>query len=249
MSQYYKGRRTRNLFNPNALAPFKVSRSKLDLFVNCPRCFYIDRRLGVGQPPGFPFNINSAIDHLLKKEFDVYRLSGKPHPLMLQAGVDAIPCQHDQLDDWRENFKGVQVYHEKTNLLIFGAIDDLWVTADDTHFVVDYKATSKDGTVTIDAPWQDAYKRQIEVYQWLLRGNGLTMSDTGYFVYCNGDRGADKFDSHLDFEISVLPYVGSDDWVERCIVDAHDCLISDELPPATPDCDYCTYYAAVTDVV
>ena len=25
--------------------------------MSCQQCFYIDRRLGVGQPPGFPFNV------------------------------------------------------------------------------------------------------------------------------------------------------------------------------------------------
>ena len=249
MSQYYKGKRTSNLFDPQSIKPFKLSRSKLDMFKKCPRCFYIDRRLGVGQPPGFPFNINSAIDHLLKKEFDEYRQAGQIHPMMRSAGVDAIPCQHEQLDQWRENFKGVQVHHKKTNLLITGAIDDLWITPEHEHLVVDYKATSKDQPVTIDAPWQDAYKRQMEIYQWLLRGNGLVVSDRGYFVYCNGRRGDSRFDGRLDFDISVIPYDGADTWVDECIIDAHACLISDKIPPMTSECDYCLYYSVVTDAV
>ena len=48
---------------------YKLSRSKVDFFLNCPRCFYMDRRLGIVQPPGFPFNLNSAVDNLLKNEF------------------------------------------------------------------------------------------------------------------------------------------------------------------------------------
>ena len=40
---------------------YKLSRSKVDFFLNCSRCFYMDRRLGIGQPPGFPFNLNSAV--------------------------------------------------------------------------------------------------------------------------------------------------------------------------------------------
>ena len=66
MSEYYNSKRTRNLFDPNSEKPFKLSRSKIDLFWECPRCFYFDRRLGVGRPPGFPFALNSAVDHLLK---------------------------------------------------------------------------------------------------------------------------------------------------------------------------------------
>ena len=249
MSKYYKGKRTRNIFKPGEEKPFKLSRSKLDLFVTCPRCFYIDRRLGVGTPPGFPFNINTAIDHLLKKEFDEYRESGEPHPLMRDAGIDAVPCAHEKLDVWRENFKGVQVQHEATNLSIAGAIDDLWVTPSGQHIVVDYKATSKDGVVSLDAPWQGQYKRQMEIYQWLLRGNGLEVSNTGYFVYCNGRRSEPRFNHRMEFDISVLPYVGNDSWVESCIAEAHACLVSDDIPTATWNCDYCTYYSAVTDVL
>ena len=249
MSKYYKGKRTRNIFKPGEEKPFKLSRSKLDLFVTCPRCFYIDRRLGVGTPPGFPFNINTAIDHLLKKEFDEYRESGEPHPLMRDAGFDAVPCAHEKLDVWRENFKGVQVQHEATNLSIAGAIDDLWVTPSGQHIVVDYKATSKDSVVSLDAPWQDQYKRQMEIYQWLLRGNGLEVSNTGYFVYCNGRRSEPRFNQRVEFDISVIPYDGNDSWVDSCITEAHACLVSDDIPTATWNCDYCTYYSAVTDVM
>ncbi len=249
MSKYYKGKRTRNIFKPGEEKPFKLSRSKLDLFVTCPRCFYIDRRLGVGTPPGFPFNINTAIDHLLKKEFDEYRESGEPHPLMRDAGIDAVPCAHEKLDVWRENFKGVQVQHEATNLSIAGAIDDLWVTPSGQHIVVDYKATSKDSVVSLDAPWQDQYKRQMEIYQWLLRGNGLEVSNTGYFVYCNGRRSEPRFNQRVEFDISVIPYDGNDSWVDSCITDAHACLVSEDIPTATWNCDYCTYYSAVTDVM
>lgn len=73
MSQYYNPQRTKNLYNPDSKEPFKLSRSKIDLFLNCPRCFYLDRRLGVGRPPGSPFALNSAVDVLFKKEFDLHR--------------------------------------------------------------------------------------------------------------------------------------------------------------------------------
>ena len=249
MSKYYNGKRTKNLFIPGASAGYKISRLKLDLFIKCPRCFYIDRRLGVGHPSGFPFTINSAIDHLLKKEFDEYRLARQPHPLMREAQIDAIPCEHEKLEQWRTNVTGVQVRHERTGLLIYGAIDDLWITPEQQHLVVEYKATSKDQPVTINARWQAGYKRQLEIYQWLLRGNDLAVSDTGYFVYCNGRRRSPRFDGHLDFDIALIPYVGSDAWVDGCIVDAYMCLMSDEIPRKTWNCDYCTYHNAVTDVI
>jgi hypothetical protein len=73
MSEYYNPKRTKNIYDPSSKEPFKISRSKLDLLLNCPRCFYLDRRLWIDQPPGYPFNLNSAVDELLKKEFDIHR--------------------------------------------------------------------------------------------------------------------------------------------------------------------------------
>lgn len=248
MSKSLTARRTRNLFDPKNGKPFKLSRSKLELFVSCPRCFYLDRRLGVGQPPGFPFNLNSAVDHLLKKEFDHYRTKKQPHPLMQTHGIDAIPYSDERLDEWRTNFKGVAYHHPATNLIITGAVDDLWVNPQGKVMVVDYKATSKDGEVGIEADWQQSYKRQMELYQWLLRRNSLSVSATGYFVYCNGRRDRETFDSRLEFTVKIIPYVGNDAWVEQCIQDAHRCLTANEIPQANPHCDYCNYRIAARGV-
>jgi hypothetical protein len=247
MSDYYTGKRTKNLYVPNGKYPFKLSRSKLELFANCPRCFYMDRRLGVGQPPGFPFNLNSAVDLLLKKEFDVHRAKNTKHPLCDTYGIDAVPFQHPQMDVWRENFVGVQTHHEPTNLIIFGAVDDLWVNPAGELIVVDYKATSKDGEVNLDAAWQRGYKNQMEIYQWLVRRNGFKVSDTGYFVYCNGKRDAEAFDGKLEFDIKVIPYTGDDSWVENLIMNAKRCL-DGELPNFSQNCDYCIYQQAATSV-
>lgn len=242
------GRRTRNIFDPDSKDPFKLSRTKIEDFLRCQRCFYLDRRLGVGQPPGFPFNLNSAVDHLLKKEFDIHRVAKTAHPLMEKYGVDAVPFQHSDLDQWRENFVGVQYYHQPTNFIITGAVDDVWVNPQDELIVVDYKATSKDGEVNIDAEWQESYKNQMEIYQWLLRQNGFKVADTGYFVYVNGRRDKEAFDGKLEFVVKLIPYTGSDAWVEETLLDAKKCLIG-ALPESGEVCAYCAYREAAEEVI
>jgi hypothetical protein len=249
MSQYYNSQRTKGLYDPSSQELFKLSRSKIDLFLNCPRCFYFDRRLGVGRPPGFPFALNSAVDHLLKLEFDVHRLNGTKHPLIEKYGVDARPAAHIDLDKWRHNFTGVQYLHEPTNLLIFGAIDDLWINSKDEYIVVDYKSTSKSEDITqLNKDWQDGYKRQMEVYQWLIRKNGYKVSNTGYFVYCNGRTDRKAFDGKLDFDVTLIAYMGDDSWVEGTITNAHKCLQSDEYPESGEGCDYCAYHKSVSQI-
>jgi len=246
MSQYYTVPRKKNLYTPGK--PFKVSRSKIDLFLECPRCFWLDRVKGVGRPPGFPFNLNSAVDHLLKKEFDVHRAKQKAHPMMKAYGLKAVPFEHENMDKWRENFVGVQHVHEETGLTIFGAVDDVWMDVSGELIVVDYKATAKDGEVNLNAAWQIGYKRQMEVYQWLLRRNGFEVSDTGYFVYCNGKRDAEAFDGKLEFDVVMLPYTGDDGWVDETIVRLFACLNQSSIPFAEPDCDYCRYREAVEKI-
>ncbi|MCK9573482.1 MAG: PD-(D/E)XK nuclease family protein [Candidatus Omnitrophica bacterium] len=249
MSKYYSGRRKRNLFDPHSKTPFKLSRSKIELFINCPRCFYLDRRLGVGQPPGYPFALNSAVDKLLKKEFDFYRNSQTIHPLMQVAGIEAIPFKHQGLDLWRDALHGgIQYLHPLTNLLLTGAIDDIWIGPEGELFIVDYKSTSKEEEVSIDADWQISYKRQMEIYQWLFRKNSFNVSSVGYFVYCNGITDKDKFNARIDFDIKIIPYEGNDSWVEQTILDMHKCLIGSSIPEHGADCDYCTYYKALEEV-
>ncbi len=231
---------------PGQQTPFKVSRSKIELYMQCPRCFWLDVRLKIKRPSGPPFNINKAIDELLKKEFDGYRAKREPHPLMRDHQIKAIPYHHEELDKWRENFVGVVALHQPTNLHVFGAIDDVWV--DDSSgqlIVVDYKATAKDREVSIDSGWQISYKRQLEVYQWLLRQNGFEVSDTGYFVYTNGRIDLDGFFDKVEFRTKIIPYTGSADWIEPTLLKMKDCMEGD-IPPVGVaamggECDFCAY--------
>lgn len=246
MSEYCQPNRSRGLYDTKSTEPFKLSRSKIDLFLECSRCFYYDRKLGIGRPPGFPFTLNAAVDHLLKLEFDIHRREGTKHPLIEKYGVDARPVPHDDLEKWRHNFTGVRYFHEPTNLLIFGAIDDLWQNSKGEYIVVDYKATSKNGEISeLNQGWHDGYKRQMEVYQWLLRQNRYKVSDTGYFVYCNGQKDRESFDGKLEFDVTLISYKGDDSWVEKTIIAAHKCLRGEKIPKANPDCDYCNYTNAV----
>ncbi len=249
MSKYYNASRTRNLFDLNSKVPYKLSRSKIDLFLRCPRCFYLDRRLGVGQPPGYPMSLNIAVDTLLKKEFDIHRVAGTTHPLMKSYGLNAIPFQHEKMDFWRDALGGgIQYLHTPTNLLITGGIDDIWVDPEGEIMIVDYKATSKAGEVDLNSEWQIGYKRQMEMYQWLFRKNDFKVSNTGYFVYCNGDADKEAFDAKLEFNIKILPYEGNDNWVEQTIFDAHACLKNNNLPGMVKDCDFCDYRKAAKDL-
>jgi len=192
------------------------------------------------------FTLNSAVDHLLKKEFDIHRVKGVAHPLMKKYGLAAVPFKHADLEKWRHNFTGMQYRHEPTGFLVTGAIDDVWQNARGELHIVDYKATAKDRDPDLEGQWQQAYKRQMEVYQWLFRQDGFSVSDIGYFVYVNGKRDRAAFDAKLEFDVLLIPYTGKTDWIEPTLLTIKETL-SGELPTPAGGCEYCAYRKAAAE--
>jgi CRISPR/Cas system-associated exonuclease Cas4 (RecB family) len=165
---------------------------------------------------------------------------------MKAYSIEAVPATHEDLDKWRNNFTGIQYLHEPTNFLVFGAIDDLWKDSNGEYIVVDYKATSKNEKITeLNQDWHKGYKRQMEIYQWLFRKNGFKVSNIGYFLYCNAETDVQIFGNKLEFDMTLIPYTGNMDWIEQTIKDAHKCLVSDTIPAAGKDCNYCAYRKSI----
>lgn len=240
-------------YNPNRQADWnyggakwKLSRSKIDFFFECPRCFYLDNVLGTKRP-GFPsFNLNLAVDELFKKEFDVHRKAKTKHPLMEQYQIDAVPFQHESLDTWRDPFVGIMHTHEPTGLVVSGGVDDIWVTPEGKLIIIDYKATSKEGTIEAlgDSPWEMQYTRQLGVYRWLLEMNDFVVEQTGYLVYANASKHEPFFDNKLVFETTVVPVETDVSWIEPTLTDIKKCLEQKSLPASGANCEYCPYREA-----
>jgi PD-(D/E)XK nuclease superfamily len=238
----------RGLFRCEQGKPFKVSRSQIEAFCECPRCFYLNHRNGIRRPSSPPFTINSLVDRMLKREFDEHRAAQTPHPIMVQNGIDAVPFQHEMIEEWRNNFKGMAYLDERTNLKVTGALDDVWTMRETGRLaVVDYKATATAKEVTLDDDWKVSYKRQMEVYQWLLRKQGFEVEDRGFFLYANG-QDVDGFAERLSFAVSLLPYEGNGDWIDQKLLDLKACLTGDRIPDAPEDCEFCGYVAAAAGV-
>lgn len=248
----YKRRRKSSCYDQNSDEPFRISRFRMERFLKCPRCFYLDRRLGIDRPgmPGWP--LGSAVDHLLKNEFDLLREKGEKHALMQEYGVDAVPLQHPDLSEWRDDnhqYKGICTVHEETNLELCGIVDDVWVNPDGEFYIVDYKSTSTTREISLDDKYKKAYKKQVEWYQWIFRQNGFDVSDTAYFVYANGLKGNRVFDGKIEFDTQIIEHEGDTAWIEPTIKDMKKCLESDEIPEADPECDYCAYRREVNKEV
>jgi hypothetical protein len=206
----------------------KISRTGVEQYMKCPRCFVLQYKHKI-RLDSLPFTLNSAVDNLCKNEFDHYRKLKEPHPMFKDNGIDAIPFDHPKKDGY--NFGG--------------AVDDVWQKPNGELIISDVKSTAKK-VFDWDKTWSGwdypkAYKRQLEIYQWLFRRNGFEVAKEAYLVYFNGLKNEPFFNQELKFELHVIKLECDDSWVEEKLLEAVNLLKSDEFPPPSESCDVCSY--------
>ena len=105
--------RKNNTYKYEAGKTFRLSRSGIDSFIKCQRC-YLNKVGNVRILVCLHFPLNSNHDDLMKK-LDIYRKKGEAHPYMEGLGRSLIPFQHENMEDWRNNRKGITYHHKKTD--------------------------------------------------------------------------------------------------------------------------------------
>lgn len=222
----------------------RISRSALEEAMRCPRCYYQDRRLGLKRPSGPSFTLNNAVDSLLKLEMEVYREDQVSHPVMERFApeLELVPMQEPRLEEWRSVRKGVTANHAPSGFVLAGAIDDLWLSrATGLAHVADFKAAGSNAGSSLDGPYRAPYKRQLDVYTYLLSRNGLPMSETAFFLFALADRTGPAFDGVLQFTEELVAYKCDTSWIEPALMEVRTYLDADETPAASTDCEWCKF--------
>lgn len=229
----------------------QLSRTKVELFCECPRCFWLNVRKGVRRVSGPSFSLNIAVDALVKREMEIYREAGTIPPAMQRAGLTLVPYKDARMPDWTHNFTGVRWTDPETGWTLYGAIDDLWldIVAKMLH-PADCKATAKAEDPTTETLYPH-YGRQQEIYTFLLRQQNLPfpVSDRHYFYYLNGDKKRADFGEALHFKTLIVPRDGNDGWVLETFRAAVACATSDAVPAAGGECEWCAYRAQAAAMV
>jgi hypothetical protein len=231
----------------------RLSRSRWDNFIKCPRCFYLKEKYDIEPPsqPGHP--INTRVDSLLKVEFDLLRKEEKPHEIFKEYNLNFIP--YNKLDPkvlakFRTNSKGVEAKSLKTEYILFGSLDDLWFNLDTEEVVVlDYKTTSNknlEDYTTSTKHYHKTHLRQLDFYAYLLKLNNFPIHKTGYWLICNAaDENQIVFNNNLKFKTTLLPYKWNTDYIEDTLVDLEKCLENKEIPISGDGCDNCRWFKEV----
>ncbi|MCL5875633.1 MAG: PD-(D/E)XK nuclease family protein [Candidatus Dependentiae bacterium] len=221
----------------------RISWSMVNLFFECPRCFYKMMVLGKKRPSLEQdlFTINNTVDSLLKSDFDTYRNRQIPHPLMAAYNIEAVPLANGILLQWRDfNQGGISVYHESSGFNLCGVLDDVWINDDGELIIVDYKVTSKDISLG-QRNVIPTHGRQLDMYAYILRAKGLPVHATGYCIYNTASKRQASFDQRVEFDSIIKPHAINGAWIEPAILDMYQCIAQKSMPLANRRCHYCAF--------
>ncbi len=218
--------------------PLKISRANLQLFKECPRCFWLYKHKDIRRPQGYPYTLSIAVDQLLKAEFDQYRERGEMHPSLVgYKGLEEAKLfsDHLQLQKWRNNFEGLKYHDEGLDATLFGAVDDMLEFSDGSLAVIDYKSS---GAKEISV--YDDYKMQMDIYTYILEQLGLKTAKKGYFVFYQVQKD-DGFRGRLPFRGEIREVDTDSSYVHDLFAKAVDLARSDTPPESHSDCEYCLW--------
>ena len=245
--------------NPN---PYELSRTRVETFLKCRACFWLQQLRGV-KPPEIPsFTINTTTDILLKRDADTVR-GRSTLPIWDSVGLGhMVPFEHEHLENWANSLQfGLNdmyfnTVHEETNIKFGGGLDDVFLnTKTGQIHIVDYKSQAQ-GTrspekyivkpSSLDDPWKIAYKRQMDMYVWVAREKGFNVSNIGYFVYVDAQHknidgmliDSEPTKAWLQFNASVIPYEADPTWVAPTLIKIKEFLLNQSVcPEHTPKGD------------
>ncbi len=244
------GRRSRatSIYTPGQAGDFRISRGRFENFLTCPRCFYLDRVVGLDEPGTPGWTLNETTDVLLKKEFDACRATQTPHRLFVAGGLDyLVPFDHPDIDKWRDSLRhGLMHRFEDSNIILTGGVDDIWLDTRDQRLVVaDYKSQANQRPLDPESYLADVYhggyKTQMDFYAWLLRQMGFEVAETAYFLVCNADRTAEGFFGQMKFSETLIPYRWNADWIPARVTAMIALMNQHEIPDPHPSCKNCAY--------
>jgi hypothetical protein len=192
--------------------------------------------MGVKRPPPYPYALNSAVDALLKDEFDTYRAKNLPHPMLKDNNINArlFPNQN-LLNQWRNNFAGIRFFDPDLQATLFGAVDDVLEFEEGKIAPLDYKSTGSTA-----ANVYDRFQLQLDTYTFLMEKNGFKTTRKGYLAFYIVDKSRGFID-RLPFRKEMVQIDTNPSDIYEIFKDAVNCLKQSSPPPHSSDCKFAVW--------
>jgi len=207
--------------------------TSLPLFLNCPRCFWLEKIKKIKRPSGpFP-SLPNGMDRILKQHFDTHR-SKKTLPKALEGKFSgSLYPDLKKLDVWRNNFKGLQ-HEAKPGFILKGALDDLFVTSSRKYAPLDFKTRGyprKEDT-------HEYYQLQMDSYALLLEKNGMKTAGFAILLFYHPLKV--NREHHVEFNADPVKIPTNPKNAENVMQQAISCLQGKE-PKVSKECGFCRW--------
>ena len=155
-----------------------------------------------------------------------------------------VPFEHEDFEKWTQSMHfgaegRMHTVHEESNIKLGGGLDDIWLnTKTNELHIVDYKSTSQKSPnkeITLNDYWKAGYKRQMDMYVWVMRRKGFSISSIGIFYTAMV---IDLVNTtflilkmrRCSLKMSLIPYNVDTSWIETTLMDVRTCLQSTTTP-------------------
>jgi len=203
----------------------QLSPNSLNLYLECPHCFWLDKVQGIKRPPPYPYALNATVDSLLKEEFDAYRIKKSIPPLLKENGIKARLFENQKLlNQWRSNLAGIRYFDENLQATLFGAVDDVLEFNDGKIAPLDYKSTGSTAENIYDR-----FQLQLDTYTFLMEKNGFSTLHKGYLAFYIVDKNK-GFVDRLPFRKEIMEINTNPSDIYEIFKDAVECLRGKSLP-------------------
>ena len=214
----------------------KLSPSALNLFLDCPRCFWLEKNKNIKRPRGIFPSLPGGMDLVIKAYFDKCRQKNGLPPEVSGRLPGKLLADINLLNKWR-SWRATDLRYEDQglNAVLSGALDDCLV--DDGFYIpLDYKTR---GFELKDDP-RKYYQTQLDCYCLILEASGFKTKGLAYLLYYWP---TDVLENGMvRFEVTPVKIETNLESAKNIFKNAI-LLLAGEVPKANPACEYCSLVA------
>lgn len=204
----------------------KLSPSSLNLFLECPRCFWLYVNKDIKRPSIPVATITTGLDRVIKEYFNLYRAKGILPPL-LEGRLPGRLIRNLPSKGWLE------FIDNKLDVKLGGYLDECLDLGNNFYAVLDHKTRG-----TKPENIHKAYQFQMDVYTFLLEQNSLPTKKLAYLVYYIPK--TVTLQKTIEFEVAVHEIKTEPKRAEEVFYAAIS-LLQRPVPLPNQYCDFCKW--------
>jgi len=210
----------------------RLSPSALNIFLECPRCFWLEKNKAIKRPRGIFPSLPSGMDSVIKKYFDSFRLNDDMPPEIKGKMRGKLFPDIATLEKWRNWRKSKLCYEDmESRAILIGALDDCLVE-DGFYIPLDYKTRGYE----LKGDPRRYYQNQLDCYCLMLEHSGFKTRGLAYLLYYWPEEVEQN--GIVKFHVEPIKIETNIESAKKTVRDAAK-LLSLVMPKSNPDCEYC----------